>query len=268
MTEIQKIAFIIPIHPPKYDFIYSLIEDLKNNNINIDLFLVFSNEEDYSIFYFFKDYIKPIFLPENTNTQSIVTYKKFYALNILKDNLKYDYFIVCDSEIKIIASNFNELNIINKIKNIFENKKIYGIEYTSYNPFLINKSCRELFKNDTLSNYSQLHTWWNNIPVYKRNTLDDFFDKITLEALTWYHFDYIIYEYYLILYQNFKMINITHIVGACGSIEFLYDIDQEMTNKLKLLEYGFSWVPKRLYVKAKELFNKNGAFIQYHLDYK
>ena len=43
----MKIAFIIPIHPKHYDYIYNFIDTIK---IYIDIYLVFSNENDYIIF--------------------------------------------------------------------------------------------------------------------------------------------------------------------------------------------------------------------------
>ena len=94
----NKVALCIPIHPKHYNYIYNLI-DLTNQNHdnNIDIFLIFSNENDYNSFNK-KDFIKKIILPPNTRSHSIVTYKKFYCLEILKNKEKYDYFIVCDAE--------------------------------------------------------------------------------------------------------------------------------------------------------------------------
>ena len=84
----MKIAFIIPIHPKHYDYIYNFIDTIK---IYIDIYLVFSNENDYIIFNK-KDKIKKIIIP-NINTNNIVTYKKFYALDKLKNDINYQYFI-------------------------------------------------------------------------------------------------------------------------------------------------------------------------------
>ena len=48
---------------------------------------------------------------DNPITDNIVIYKKFTGLNKLIDS-KYDYFIVCDSEIDVILENFNYENIV------------------------------------------------------------------------------------------------------------------------------------------------------------
>ena len=41
--KIDNIAFLIPVHPPHYHYIYNLINKCKNNDIEVDIFLVFSN---------------------------------------------------------------------------------------------------------------------------------------------------------------------------------------------------------------------------------
>ena len=45
-----NVAFLIPIHPPNYHFMYNLINKCRNNDIEVDIFLVFSNTTDYFFF--------------------------------------------------------------------------------------------------------------------------------------------------------------------------------------------------------------------------
>ena len=44
---IKKVAFLIPIHPPHYHYIYNLVNNLTKNDIKVDIYLIFSNVEDY-----------------------------------------------------------------------------------------------------------------------------------------------------------------------------------------------------------------------------
>jgi len=102
---ISEVAFIIPSHPPHYHYNYDFIRKLQDNNIIIDIFIVFSNQSDYEQFQL-KEHIKPIIITKilylnkinvyRNMFNSIVTYKKFFGLKQLIDS-KYDYFIVCDS---------------------------------------------------------------------------------------------------------------------------------------------------------------------------
>ena len=79
---IENVAMLIPIHPPYYNYMYQLIHKLKDGNIHIDIYLIFSNMEDYNLFYF-KNEIHPIIL-EPFDTKSIVTYKKLKSLALIK----------------------------------------------------------------------------------------------------------------------------------------------------------------------------------------
>ena len=97
----DKIAFVIPTHPPDYHYLYDLLIKMNTNNIIIDIYLVFSSEEHYEKFNM-KDRIKKIvvkdipsnYTPTNTDTykcfyvngrSGITSYKKLYALDQLID---------------------------------------------------------------------------------------------------------------------------------------------------------------------------------------
>lgn len=175
----KNISFIIPIHPKHYHYIYDLIDIFCINNIIIDIHLVFSNECDYNNFEK-KDKIKKIIIPYTTR-DSIVIYKKFFALEQLKNNIQYDYFIVCDAEITIIPENFTEKNILNKINNIYTNKLIYGGMSNDIEKNKITEQSAIIFDvNNKLKNMTNnyiLYYWWSDLPIYKREHLIDFFSK-------------------------------------------------------------------------------------------
>jgi hypothetical protein len=81
------LALLIPVHPPKYQHIYHLINKMLYAQIHhkfIDLILIFSSYKDYQNFEY-KNAIIPI-ICENVpyNLDGIVTFKKFYALKQLQ----------------------------------------------------------------------------------------------------------------------------------------------------------------------------------------
>lgn len=267
----KSVALIIPLYQPHFHFIYNLIDIMYKNTENIiDLFIVFSNEEDYNLFEK-KDKINKIIIP-HINTNGIINFKKFYALDQLKNNEKYDYFIVCDAEILIIPTNFTESNILNKINKIYENKIIYaGI--SNYDKFFsINKKCTELFNKESynkLSNITNdftLYFWFSDLSVYKREYLIDFLNKIKYDNINYYHFDYIIYSYYLILYHNFYIKNITEIINHNMSLETYNTNNQEDLIKLKTIGYGFSFINPQLWLAHSNFLIQEGTFLIYHLD--
>ena len=271
----NKVALCIPIHPKHYNYIYNLI-DLTNQNHdnNIDIFLIFSNENDYNIFNK-KDFIKKIILPPNTRRSSIVTRKKFYCLEILKNEEKYDYFIVCDAEITIIPENFNRNNILNKINKIYQNKLIYAGS-TKYqhvrNERIIKESASVFINNEdvnklkNITNNFKLYYWWSDLPIYKREHLTDFFSKICYDNIIWHHFDHIIYLNYLILYHNFNILNVSDLIRGPRSLESYNTNDKKHLSILKNKNYGFSWATSQFFNKYKDFLLKEGCFLLYHLD--
>ena len=275
--QIVDTALLIPIHTPHYPYIYDLIKKLKANNIYIDIFLVFSNHIDYKLFEMKKN-IKPLIITGPLNFDSIVTFKKYYGLKQLIHST-YDYIICCDSEIDIIPENCNSENITEKLNAIFGNKKIYaGEAYTD-----TNKISADLFYGEEytrlqkITNNFNYFFWWSDVPVYKRIHLEPFFNMIKYNSLelshtnleyniTYNHFDYIIYQYYLILTEGFEIVNTTPITNIKWSLEGLNTTDMEIFDKLQKEQYGFGWVTNVLYEANKEFLTKSGTFLIYHLD--
>lgn len=268
---IDNIAILIPIHPPNYHYMYNLINKLKEHDIHIDICLVFSNNTEYDRFTM-KNEIKPI-VCEPFETKSIITYKKFFGLKHLADS-KYEYIVCCDSEIDIIPTNFTSENMNNKIKQIFDTKTIYAGD-TNGNCLTkrITKNCASLFPEkmkyleDVTKNFT-LYFWWSDLPVYRRADIHPFLNMITYDAIIWDHFDYIIYQFYLILYHGFEIINTTPITKLQWSIETLLTNDINILNKLLDINYGFSWSRRSFYNLNKEFIESQKGFLIYHLDRK
>jgi len=268
-TNINNIAFIIPTYPPHYHYLYNILPKLKNI---INIYLVFSNDEDYMSFTM-KEYINPIIIKESINHNSIVTFKKFYGLKELIQS-PFDYFIVCDSEIDIITENFTKDNVIQKINNIFSNKRLYAGEVDG--GIDIYRKCASLFPNDLekLRNITQnftLNTWFSDLPVYRREDLSDFFNKIDytniVTSLSWAHFDHIIYQLFLLLEKNFTIINTTPITNLKAPLEILVTNDNNICNNLLKEGYGFGWCNKHFYnINKLSLENNYKSFLIFHLD--
>lgn len=267
--KIDNIAFLIPIHPPNYHFIYNLINKCKNNIIEVDIYLVFSNNTDYEIFDM-KNHIKPI-ICDPYKRNSIVTYKKFYGLKQLANSI-YDYIICCDSEIDILCNGFTNDNINNKIEQIFNNKKIYAGDTSGHGlTKRITETSANLFPEKyeflkKITNDFTLYFWWSDLPVYKRADIIPFLKIINYDNIIWEHFDYIIYQYYLILYHEFEIINTTPITNIYFSLENLLTDNINVLNKLVDIGYGFSWNNKIMYELNKNFIELQKGFLIYHLD--
>lgn len=266
---INSFAFVIPIHPPHYHYIYNLINKVEFDNI--DLFLIFSNTDDYNNFNE-KDRIKPIIIPNNIHTKNIVTFKKFYALKHHLIHTNYDSFIICDSEIGLIYENFNITNMLKSINTFFDNKLIYAGETPQEEIHNIIYNSSNIFDNynkeklKEITNNFTLYSWWSNMPIYKREHIAHFFDTINDNNINWFHFDHLIYTFYLLLYHSFNIINITHIIGNRWSMESYNTDNIEHLIILEQNKYSFDWITLKLFDKFKDHFINRNCLLLYHLD--
>jgi hypothetical protein len=241
-------------------------------NKKIDIYLVFSNDEDYSIFQL-KDDINHIILDKSNDC--IITTKKFYGLKTLI-NSKYDYIICCDAEINVIPENIEFL--YEKINTYFKNKTIFGSKITD-DPIYksINFDALNLFnKNDysiiidKINPY--LYFWYSELPVYKRSHLVDFFNTIQDYLVVCSKFDYLIYSYYLVLKHNFIIKDITYLTESLqsfnGSLETINTNDENILNNLTKLGVLFTWINQTQFNKNKEYFINNHTVFIFNLDRK
>lgn len=213
---VNKIAFIIPTYPPHFNYAKNFLETFRKNSLNLqaDLFFIFSDESEAQEF---GEYEYKIILPDELRifeNGGIINIKKFFALKSLQN--QYDYYIVLDSESEIIKN----VDLYSICNSIYETKKLYGNTVWNFEHIgmcKIREQCKSHFKsNENFSTLAEkekdLYLWFSNLPVYKNEFLQDFFVSIdfnnSISTLTGLDFDHYIYMYYLILYKNFKVVDL------------------------------------------------------------
>jgi hypothetical protein len=113
-----------------------------------------------------------------------------------------------------------------------------------------------------------LYTWWSDLPVYKREHLPHFFARIgPLDRLTWNHFDHVMYQYYLLVHHDFRIVNVTPITGVRWSLEHLMIWNEKMLEDLQDAGYGAGWITKKNFQTAPAAFLRGGTFLIYHMDH-
>jgi hypothetical protein len=278
---IHDVAILIPISPKGYDMLYKLLNKLISNHITIDIFLVFSSQADYDSFGM-KNHIKPILIGNDVDmsnkTDATVCFKKLFGLNSLV-NSKYEYIICCDDEVDIIPENLTEVNLKDKITQIYNNKKVYAGKITpdsnavlqsrilpqldqSYMQMARNslEASAKLFPNyyERLKSVTEnftLYFWWSDLPVYKRDTIEDFLTTINYKNIDYTaqsnNYDHIIYLFYLITKHNFEIVDTTPVLNLNWSLEYLDTSDTGKLDALSHLKFGFSWVNNITYTTMK-----------------
>lgn len=265
-------CLIIPVHPPHYNWIEGLLKTMIEHCIDTKcIYLVFSNQTDFDCFPH-KQWVNHIIADEYHGKRGIVTFKKLFALQKIYKENPYEYYILCDAETDIIPCNFNKENIKAKLDAWFEKKTLWGGKVGLRCVFDIIKGSASLFSlqdqdilREKLQGWTN-YTWWSDVPVYKHEHLDEFFEMIGpgyLEKIEYEHFDHLIYQYFLMLRYGFEYVD----TGYGWSLEsHIYQL--ETLNKIKEKGCEFTWVIPQAYAKNKDFYDGCGTFLLYHLDRK
>jgi hypothetical protein len=288
----MSIAFIIPVFHAHFHHIYNNIEVFKYNKV--PLFLIFSNIGEMELYIKHappgeREYAKCIVLPPElvNDEKTIVTSKKFYAFKKLIDS-DYDYFISIDAEILVNPAFLTNENILEKVLKVFENKKIFGgmmdphdfntrmtgshVNFELFSKILRNAASVfkdaefEIIKEKT--NNFRLYTVWNDLVVYKKDHLMDFFSKIDERKITdRLYFDDVIYHYYLFLYHGFTFFNVTEIIPDMQtSFELFVEFTRDELDLIKEMGFSYSWTTLHEYKRHKDFFDAERLFLCYHVD--
>lgn len=259
----ERYCVVVPVYPPHYKYVKELI-----NSINdIDIYFVFTTQEEYKKFPTKWD--NKIILDEHitneqikllTDKRSLPSFKKLMSLKIL--HKKYDYITCIDAETKIVKSP--------DLEKVYNSKVVIGgITKTTSD---IVKSSTSMIKNvsdkiiKTLSNDYKYFTWWSIMPVYKCNTVPDFLNKIGMDDLTtfindieYYFFENLAYNYYCILYQDFKKIIVPDIEHSLEG--------QPSQIVEKYIHYNIGWIALSTYKQNPDFYDKqDNIYMIYHLD--
>ncbi|WP_239375034.1 hypothetical protein [Snodgrassella gandavensis] len=237
----RKVAFICPTHPPHFNFAKSLISSFIENGYEnqADLWFVFTNSHEADSF---GDYEFKLILTEDIcviKSSGIINIKKLWALQTLR--FSYEYIISIDSESLFIRY----VDLQELCSDFFKAKILIGNKIFPEGKELTEKikaKCKEFFSYDNKNRLgSDLYLWFNQPCIYKTSNLDKFFEitKIyeKLQFIDWFQFDYYIYMYFLILYENFSIldIEIESSYGVCESSEELLNIKSNRYKKLKIM---------------------------------
>ena len=208
-SEKRKVAVCCPVHPPKFPYLNILMDSFYRHNLNLsaDFWVLFSNTND-SIKFTLQSRLfeKFLIMPKEIDTSNInaAVRKKLYAVHKLSE-MGYDYIIILDADF-IFVRTVNLEFICNKF---WEEKMIISCNTQFHKSIEINTRCRSYFKNHPKINKIdvQNYSWLNQMWIYKCDTIPKFFEIIgdkDFNKFIWFDFEYIIYSYYLFLYENFR----------------------------------------------------------------
>ena len=239
------VAYICPLYDMKNHFNLGkeLAESKLDNNVNGDLYFVFSDVKQQIKFF---DMLgndacafKYLIIPNKYCLyKSIVTAKKFYALERLMN--EYDYLVTLDSESRFIRNFDSDLiceTIWNNHNTLVANK--------SYDGFFIQRVCyktMDIYNNKRLKEETEdylYNIWFNEIPVYKSDSLIKFFNwlnKFNIDRILneWLCFDYYIFAAYLIIEEGWTIKKINrYSFGGINEYLFKFSEKTKILNELE-----------------------------------
>ena len=271
----NKCAFCIPLHPKHFHYGYEIADTLKGSDA--DLYFIFSDNAEKELFYkdVYDDHFNYLILSDFVDinrleeNRSWVSVKKLYALSKLYK--KYEYISCIDSEVMFINKSFYKT-----MKAVVDTKIICGGDTSDS----ANKDFAKITKQSltnivpdydradlkTISQNYKIYTWWSNLPVYDCDKTNDFLHWIGfnntdfIDKMTWYVFDDMVYNYFLVLKYNYKLIVVPEINT---SLEFASnEVLQKVDSKLCKLY----WVNYSEYKKDESYYKNNKFIIAFHVD--
>lgn len=260
-NSIVRYCVVIPLYPPHYKYVKHIIENLEG----IDIYFVFTTHAEFKQFTYpsknniiLEDHITKEQIDTLTKKRSLPSFKKLFAMKLLYN--QYDYILCIDAETKILKRP--------NIKRIYDSKAVIG--GLTNNPVTqeIIKGTIDIFndKNDKILENSKFYTWWSTMPIYDCKNIIDFMEKIGFNDINafinktnYYFFENLAYNYYCIVFQNFKKVvvpNINH------SLE-----GQHSSIIEKYMKYNLGWISLNTYLQNQSFYDKqDNIYMVYHLD--
>lgn len=247
-----------PIHEPKFVFGRQFVKSYNDLFVDIDIFLVFSSQELADKFKNINADLRYHTLVVDSN---LITVKKWYGVDTIFKTTDMKYVGVVDVDSCFIKNkNYSEL-----FHTYYSNRIIYG--HFSIHPQNIHRESQARFDKNQQNIiekkvYKQdkvFYFWFNNIPIYERNDFAEFKRVININTATWGAFDYIVYGYYLLLIDKFKMYDFDNAhndmnmsILECSNDSSILEVIQPM------------WLRKKFITTNSVILNN--VFMQFHVD--
>lgn len=219
----KKNIFVVPTFERHFEHAYKLRDTFARLDLNSDLMFILSNAEECTKFEegaALKCFLRDDF-PRGIGHRGIITVKKLQGVDVAR-SLNYEYAIVLDCETTFT----NAFNGYEVSKYLCQQKTVYS-NLTNHSVLIdINRSAADFFNDEereklkTLTSDFREYFWFNNLAFYDLSNYGKFIEKMCAEdhknfysRISGAHFDHIIYIYYCLLYEDYKIINLNKQIG-------------------------------------------------------
>ena len=204
-------CFVAPIHYQKFNFGLDFVKSYNHFYNDDHIYLVFSDQEEYDHFKVIAEGLRyrSLICPPLAS-QSPTTEKKFYGLQQIYATTDF----INVAAVDIDTTFFRTIDYAFLFGEYYKRGIIYGNDY-EYLPWPIVESPLKFFNEqdqkiifDKTGGY-RAYFWFNDVPVYNREHFLNFCQYINYDQrqheLKWIDFDFIIYAYYLLIKDLFRI---------------------------------------------------------------
>lgn len=265
----NKVAVICPVHPPYFERLKNFINHFYRLGLNnsADFWIVFSDEKDAENFCTETGLFERFLLmPKNidVSNNAAAVRKKLYAVSKLSQ-LDYEYIFAVDADFVFIRT--VDLKFI--CDRFFEEKIILSCR-TKENEYLkVNEHCFSRFKNLPGSEKIDLslYSWLSQPWIYKSDNVKKFFevsgDPENFNKFTRDDFEYVLYAYYLILYENFEERVLPYVPFPFGEMSG-ENLPKKFFDQFK--DFRLLLCMRGIYLQMQKYFPENEIMLITHLD--
>lgn len=207
----KNACFLVPIHPPKFNYGIQFLTSYNQLYEDDHVFLVFTTNEEKEEFKKLAGdlrYRSIVCGPLSGNSPT--TEKKFLGLNIVFRDTDFENVGVVDIDSEFIQHvDYSDLfEKYNKRGIIYGNKYDYAPKPIIMSPLKFFNPYDQGRLHEITRDFS-VYFWFNDLPVYNKRHFQGFMKHINFHErsreLVWFDFDFIIYGYYLLLTNAFRL---------------------------------------------------------------
>ena len=252
----DRVAIVIPVHPPKFAFAERLSESFCKHADNlVDLFYVYTNDDEMDKMHRELCKCERIFsLTLDTSIDhgalrkhnTYPAFKKIWGVAQIMD--RYEYVASFDAESLILDG---EATLSSVIVDIGQRDRVYGCCTNRSIPLSINAAAKQFVESNlgvpTGTCNELIYFWFSDIPVYKSSRY-----RGMVTSLKWHEwsslltqtngFEFTLYWYYCVAFHGAQIVDLQFIESECSLGWSLERASATMLSLLKKRGIYIHWI--------------------------
>ena len=267
-----RVAYIIPVHEPKFHFLRTFLASRTEHNLteSIDVHVVFGSQVELDKW---QALASGDSSPRGVSTVLYggpadllqlhpIFFKKWWTVQLLIH--RYDYFVVADAELEFVKFH-DPVAVAQYIHNL---KLVFGAKSGCTGDIIRHTMWRfsEAERSELLQKTSdgKLYLWYNELPVVEATSAAEYLQEFNVSTTptAWADFDHLSYTYFMLLRHNWTAVDLTPITG-----EYCTSLGEEGGGNADALQRSRPhWASFRAFRDERSKFNDTEVVVTFHRD--